>query len=274
MKKRRTTSMVGIIAGALALLAPGRASAGPQIPYVELSGAPMSRACERTLLDAADLLPRATACHADSDCEHFPCSCSAISTNAEGERYRDLVGSLQRDCRAAVVYAYCGSTKPVCAHGVCSTRSLATSERTDRLAAGSSERVRGGRSRDVRFLPPDHEPREWSFVTNAAAIPPAVRVAFEGLCRGCTFPEFGPTLVHGNSLNPNSRRLLEAGESGTRWALRYAHGGACVHEHWVVFERNQELADFLGGSYSATDCEGIHYQHATCDDRSGRSCEW
>jgi hypothetical protein len=233
MKLCRIATLIPALAG---IMAASQVSAAPDLPYVELPvDRPLSSSCEAIINDAAHLLPGAMACQVDSDCDHYPCTCSAIGTNAAGQTYRALVALLQHDCGASVVYAYCGSTTPVCENGTCSTQAaIASSEETD--DASKNTESADAEAPDIRFLPPDHAPRAFSFVTRTASIPSEVRSAFSNLCRDCAFPEFGPRLDDTNSANPDARRLLEAGESGRRWALRYEHGGACIHEHWVVVE--------------------------------------
>jgi hypothetical protein len=102
-----------------------RSLAGQELPYVKLpeDSAP-STECSTLFQRAIAVHPDATACTADSDCEHYPCSCAAISKNLQAIYYKALIVILQHDCGASVTYAYCGETMPTCEQGVCRTRTI------------------------------------------------------------------------------------------------------------------------------------------------------
>lgn len=110
---------------AAVVFAAHHASAGTELPYVVIQDiSSLGASCQQLLEEAASLLPQAKTCDTTSGCVHYPCSCSAISRNEEAKRYMALVQSLQRDCGASIVYAYCGWTTPVCENGVCKTVSV------------------------------------------------------------------------------------------------------------------------------------------------------
>jgi hypothetical protein len=106
-----------------AVLMASFASADAELPYVMFRDeTPLSASCQQMLDVAASLLPQARACDTASDCDHYPCSCAAIAKNEEAQRYRRLVKSLQLNCGASIIYAYCGRTVPVCESGTCKVR--------------------------------------------------------------------------------------------------------------------------------------------------------
>jgi len=75
--------------------------------------------CEAMRLKAAGLGPLAHVCERDSDCVHYPCSCSAISVNSAGTEYKQLMRELFEACGDSLVFDYCGNTRPVCENARC-----------------------------------------------------------------------------------------------------------------------------------------------------------
>jgi hypothetical protein len=110
----------------IAFLAIGElASADTDLPYVKFQdNTELESSCREILDEAKLLLPHARMCKTHSDCDHFPCSCGAIGTHDQAQHYRDLVTSLQSNCGASIIYAYCGRTVAVCEAGQCKARSV------------------------------------------------------------------------------------------------------------------------------------------------------
>jgi hypothetical protein len=108
---------------AIVVVAASAGAAESELPSVVFGqSSKLTHQCQTVLDDAAALLPRAMACAADTDCELYPCSCSAIGMNDEAGRYKTLVDRLQTDCAAGVVYSYCGPTVAICENGRCGVR--------------------------------------------------------------------------------------------------------------------------------------------------------
>jgi len=68
------------------------------------------------------LLERAKICSVDSDCFHYPCSCSALGRNSSTEQYLAVLHNLYAWCGEHQIIPYCGSTRPVCVEGICGVR--------------------------------------------------------------------------------------------------------------------------------------------------------
>jgi len=248
-------------------------SASAERSHVVLSSeSEPSQTCTELMNEVSALRPLAESCQVDADCFHYPCSCSALAAGELSDRYIAILRTLQLECGAAVHYDYCEETRPVCVENRCTTHAMedAESPPLDGVVQQAGTALTG----DVRYLPPDQEQRAYHFVASADQIPPAVIGAFSELCGDCPLFDFRWPLHGASAADPIVRRLLEAGQSAARWALRYQHGGSCVHQHWVVFEIEGGTAVYLGGSFSQSDCGGFLYTHQTCEDSSGRTCEW
>ena len=78
--------------------------------------------CVDARAKAHDVLPVAQACERDSDCFHYPCSCSALGSSPAADEYIALEEVLWKQCGDPAIFAYCGPTDPVCEDGVCTVR--------------------------------------------------------------------------------------------------------------------------------------------------------
>ena len=119
---RRAANSAWIVLGAVLLSAPASRA---DLLGIDLSGNPNpTQACRNFANEASSLYATAVTCRADSECFHYPCSCSALARGSASDRYKDIVEILFRECSASKVSANCGTTVPVCVNGKCTTRAV------------------------------------------------------------------------------------------------------------------------------------------------------
>lgn len=75
------------------------------------------------------------------------------------------------------------------------------------------------------------------------ALPSDIRIALQGLCRGCAFADsnapWESTDVVTDSLP--RRRFSRIEHIGDEWRIEYEHGGRGLHSHTIVFSTNPKL---------------------------------
>ncbi|HXK24395.1 MAG TPA: hypothetical protein VMS55_17130 [Myxococcota bacterium] len=89
------------------------------------AGADFDSFCAEARENAKALLPSARACERESDCFHYPCSCSALGSSPATDEYLALQDVLVGRCGDPMIFAYCGPTVPVCEAHVCTVRGAA-----------------------------------------------------------------------------------------------------------------------------------------------------
>lgn len=98
-------------------------------------------------------------------------------------------------------------------------------------------------------------------VSSVSQLPPVVARALQELCKGCRFSDVGAPWQATDVLIGDfpTRRLIQATQIGTSWAIRYEHGGRGRHEHAVTIEVHGDRA-----VVKASDCQSPEPQ----------LCEW
>ena len=96
------------------------AAIGDQTPRtVMLAFDPDEMRCISLRKEIAELLPAAKACTSDSDCYHWPCSCSSLARGDASVQYIRLRQLAFEHCGEEIVYLHCLQSRPACQSGRC-----------------------------------------------------------------------------------------------------------------------------------------------------------
>jgi len=82
-----------------------------------------SNPCQEADVEAEELWTRATSCKSDTECNHYPSTCSAVGNNAAADELVDLDNWRNKNCDREP-NAFCGATTPYCDKGRCATRKV------------------------------------------------------------------------------------------------------------------------------------------------------
>jgi hypothetical protein len=86
---------------------------------------------------------------------------------------------------------------------------------------------------------PAYSKPRFTAVKKMAEIPPGVMKALVDLCHQCTFADIGEDFEQtdvARDASLSTHGISWAGYSGSKWVIRYDHGGIGFHSHELTFE--------------------------------------
>jgi hypothetical protein len=104
------------------LHAPAQSERNPTKTIAKHAG---SNPCRDADEEAEGLWTRAVVCKSDTECNHYPSTCSAVGNNSAADELVDLDNWRNKNCDREE-NAFCGATTPYCDKGRCAVRKVPT----------------------------------------------------------------------------------------------------------------------------------------------------